>query len=207
MRPRPIDAAGEVRDLQHRSAAGSGRGSASRSSMPGVAPENSSKVPARKLSAPAICGTTGAMYEWRAHGRARAAPAGARHFLGAEQQRAEHQRHEVVHRAIGEQRAQQRIRSDAPGSVSRIIGLEHADAAGHVADDSGDHRGRVCPEEGDEAIVRHRAGSSDHSTGARQAHVDHPERDLREGRWRGRARAAPSRGFRACRARSEAHSA
>ena len=35
---------------------------ASRSSTAGVAPENSSSAPARKVSEPAICGTTGAMY-------------------------------------------------------------------------------------------------------------------------------------------------
>ena len=99
-------------------------------------------------------------------------------FLGPEQQRAEQQRHEVVNGTIGEQRAEQRVCGHAR-QRQQDHRLEHPDPAGHVAEDTGDHRGRVHAEERYEANLRvGRQQRPQHRCGQRQ--VEHAEHDLRQ---------------------------
>ena len=111
-------------------------------------------------------------------------------LLGPEQYRSEQNGDEVVDRAIGQQRAEQRFRRDVRQRQDHY-GLEHADAAGHVADDSGDDRRRVSPEEGDEVDVGVIGQQPvDHRTG--QTQVDHGERDLRKADRRARRAQRPA---------------
>ncbi len=99
-------------------------------------------------------------------------------FLRPEQYRSEQNGDEVVDRTIGQQRAEERFRRDVRQRQDHY-GLEHTDAAGHVADDSGDHRRRVSPKKGDEVDVGVIGQQPvDHRTG--QTQVNHGERDLRK---------------------------
>ena len=113
-----------------------------------------------------------------------------RQLLGGEQQRAEQQRHQVVHAAVGEQRAEQRVRRHVRQGEQHHR-LENAHPAGHVAHDAGDHRGGVHGEEGEKADGRgRRQQPPQHRRGQRQVHDR--ECDLRESERRSRGAQRPA---------------
>ena len=113
-----------------------------------------------------------------------------RELLGAEQQRGEEQRHEIVDAAVREQRADECVRRNA-GQRQQHHRLEHADAAGNVADDAGDHCRRIDAEEADEADVRSRRQQRPEHR-ARERQVRDPEQDLRQADRRSRSAQRPA---------------
>ena len=97
-------------------------------------------------------------------------------LLGTEQEGAEHQRHEVIDGAVGEQRAQQRLRRHVRHG-EQDHGFEDADSARDVADDAGDHRRGINTQEGDEGHlgIGRQGGGEREQQGEQAEEADHGE--------------------------------
>ena len=101
-----------------------------------------------------------------------------RQLLGTEQEGAEHQRHEVIDRAVGEQRTQQRLRRHVRHG-EQDHGFEDTDSARDVADDAGDHRRGINTQEGDKGHLGiGRQKRPQHR--ARERQVEHRQPELRQ---------------------------
>ena len=150
--PEPDEAAGQVRELEHRErqeAVEVGQALIHRRRRPGEQEQRPGEEGEGAGDLRHHRGDVGTRQLLGAH---QARPLGGE-FLATKEHRAEDQRREVVDRPVGKERAEHRLGGHVRHG-EQYDRLEHPDAAGHVTDDAGDHGGRVHAEEADEGHVR-----------------------------------------------------